>query len=652
MKQCFFAVAAVIISSALHAQQSPDDSTVHALDEVIITANRYPQKKQETGKVLTVIGREQLMHSQGKSLAEILNTVAGTTILGVNNSPGTNLTASIRGASAGNTLILIDGIPVTDPSVNNNYFDLNLLSTDQVERIEILKGGQSTLYGSDAVAGVINIITKKNSGKRFGINAKVSAGSYNTFQESAGIDGNTKKLRYALGYSRSTSDGFSAATDSTGSGSFDKDGIYQQALTGNFSFRLSPRLDLRIFSQYNYYRAGLDAAAFTDDKDYAVKNRNLQSGTGLTYRYGQNTLHVNYLFNYVSRDYLDDSTDFSNPYAVFSSSSYIGRTQFAEIYTNWKKNRWELTTGTDFRYNNTFQQYFSTGAYGPYEPPVLNAHMSQISPYASFVYHGPAGITVEAGSRWNHHSVYGNNVTYTFNPSVLLKKLKLFLNIYSAYKTPTLYQLYDPSSGNTALRPEESKIGELGFDVFHTAAWHFRAVGFYRNSRNTIQYIITNPATYEARYRNISNQKNYGTELEASYKAKQWTVSANYTYTDGQTRSGYDGTGLPLGKDTTYFNLYRIPRHALNLSAGWQVSRQIFISTLMHTVSKRKEFIYGSAPQTLRGYCTIDVYSEYQWKLRWKIFVSLKNITASRYVDFLGYNTRRFNCMLGVQLTM
>jgi vitamin B12 transporter len=117
MKQCFFAVAAVIISSALHAQQSPDDSTVHALDEVIITANRYPQKKQETGKVLTVIGREQLMHSQGKSLAELLNTVAGTTILGVNNSPGTNLTASIRGASAGNTLILIDGIPVTDPSV-------------------------------------------------------------------------------------------------------------------------------------------------------------------------------------------------------------------------------------------------------------------------------------------------------------------------------------------------------------------------------------------------------------------------------------------------------------------------------------------------------------------------------------------------------
>src|ERR1044071_6291835 len=160
MKKKIFVVAAMIIRSHLFAQQ---DTTSKTLDEVVLTANKYPKKQSETGKVVTVITRERLERSSGRTLEEVLNTVVGTTIVGANNNYGNTVRTSIRGSSDGNVLILVDGIPVNDPSVNKNYFDLNFFLIDQVERIEILKGGQSTLYGSDAVAGVINIITRKST---------------------------------------------------------------------------------------------------------------------------------------------------------------------------------------------------------------------------------------------------------------------------------------------------------------------------------------------------------------------------------------------------------------------------------------------------------------------------------------------------------
>jgi vitamin B12 transporter len=158
MKKKIFIVAAVITSSHLQAQQ---DSTNKTLDEVIITATKFPQKQSTTGKVITVITKEQIEKSNSRSVSQLLNEQAGITISGALNNSGSNQTVYLRGSSAGRSLILIDGIPVYDPSVNNNYFDLNLISLNNVESIEVCRGAQSTLYGSDAVAGVINIITLK-----------------------------------------------------------------------------------------------------------------------------------------------------------------------------------------------------------------------------------------------------------------------------------------------------------------------------------------------------------------------------------------------------------------------------------------------------------------------------------------------------------
>ncbi|MEJ0103146.1 MAG: TonB-dependent receptor [Bacteroidota bacterium] len=645
MKKKIFVVAAVIlISSRLIGQED----TTKNLDEVILTANKYPEKQSETGKVVTVINRQQLDHSGGKSLAEILNTVSGTTIIGANNNPGTNLTASIRGSSAGNVLILVDGIPVNDPSVITNYFDLNLFAVDQIERIEILKGGQSTLYGSDAVAGVINIISRKSSGKKLGVNAGVSAGSYNTFKEYIGLSGNTNKINYSVNYTHLNSKGFSSAYDSTGKGNFDKDGINQDVANGNILFKVSSNLQFKLFSSYSHYKTDLDASAFTDEKDYTVKNDNAQGGAGLVFNHRNGSLHFNYLFNYVSRNYLDDSTYKPNPSSIFSKSLYVGRTHFAEVYNNWKWANIELLAGIDYRYSNTFQRYFSTGSFGPYEPTPLNAKASQFSPYASVIYKTGNGFTAEAGGRWNNHSVYGNNFTYTFNPSFLINnKIKIFANLYSAYKVPTLYQLYDESAGNKDLKPEKGTIGEAGTEIFANKSFRFRIVGFYRNTKDAILYTY-DPGTFESLYRNVSEQKNYGAELEADYTIGKLSVAANYTYTDGKTKAAFDGTGTELSKDTSYYNLYRIPKNAFNLTIGVQVTKAFYVSALLHSVSEREEFIYGSAPETLKAYTTIDLYGEYKFAGKFTAFADFRNITDKKYFDWLGYNTRRFNFMVGV----
>src|SRR5688572_23810752 len=162
---------------------SQEDSSSKTLDPVILTANKLPQKQRTTGKTMTLITKEEIEKNAGKSFTQLLNEQAGITINGTLNSPGTNQQLYLRGASSGRTLILLDGIPVYDPSVITNEFDLNLISLANIECIEVCKGAQSAMYGSDAVAGVINIITTKHTDSRpFNFKLNLAAGNYGTYK--------------------------------------------------------------------------------------------------------------------------------------------------------------------------------------------------------------------------------------------------------------------------------------------------------------------------------------------------------------------------------------------------------------------------------------------------------------------------------------
>ncbi len=304
MKKNLFVVAAgLFISSQLSAQ----DSTAKSLGEVFVTANRIEQKQRTTGKVVTVIDNATIQRNAGRTVSEIINQQASVFINGANNTLGTNQDVYFRGAVSGNVLILIDGVPVGDASQSNNAFDLNHISTGMIERIEILKGAQSTMWGSDAVAGVINIITKKGGRKKTEVNGLLSYGSYNTLRANAGVGGKLNAFSYNVNYNFTDSKGFSSAQDTTGTKNFDNDGFKQHNFFANLRYDLNKNFAVKGFSNFGQYINGIDAGAYADDADNNVtqKNRN----NGLSFLYNSNKLNLTLSQNLLTntRVYLDDS---------------------------------------------------------------------------------------------------------------------------------------------------------------------------------------------------------------------------------------------------------------------------------------------------------------------------------------------------------
>jgi vitamin B12 transporter len=179
----------LFLSMAATAQ----DTTGKFLQDVVVTANKFPNKTSLTGKVVIVITQQDLARAGSRDLSQVLTEQGGVYLNGAFSNPGKDKSVYLRGAKVDHTLITIDGVPVYDASGIGSNFDIRLIPIESVERIEILKGSQSTLYGSDAIAGVINIITKKGGAKPVSVSGLMSDGSYNTQRLQAGINGRLKK---------------------------------------------------------------------------------------------------------------------------------------------------------------------------------------------------------------------------------------------------------------------------------------------------------------------------------------------------------------------------------------------------------------------------------------------------------------------------
>ena len=646
MKMKFFMLAAIITSSQAYAQQ---DST-KKLDDVVITATKFPIKQSLTGKVLTVITQQELERNSGKTLTEVLNNQAGLIINGSRNPLGTNQDVYMRGASAGKTLILIDGIPVYDVAGISGAYDLNFISIDQVERVEILKGSQSTLYGSDAIAGVINIITKKGGTKKIGITADLAAGSFGTFKGSVGVNGTINKTGYNVQYSKINSKGFSSAYDEAGNNNFDKDGFDENVVRANINQKISDKLALHLTSQYSNYKTDSDAGQFIDDADYTITSNNLLAGIGADYKIGKSMLHFNYNFNKTERTYLDDSLSVPQfAYSYYSKGNYNGKSHFAELYSNlYITKHIDVLVGTDYRQQSTDQDYYSRDYFSSFPFTTAlgdSAKAKQFGVYTSIVIKDLAGFNLELGGRYNNFNKYGDVFTFSFNPSyVINKKIKLFANITSGFKAPSLYQVYSEyRNPNTGLNPERSISFEGGIQ-YKKENVNLRAVYFIRNVEDNIEFFSAGPPNYESYYINADKQKDKGIELEANVDFGKVTLNANYTNLDGYIETKDNN------KDTSYFNLYRRPRQTINLNVGIEICKGWYVNTSIQSISKRWESVFAAAPIEMPAYYTWNLYSAYTITKNVKMYVDLKNITDEKYFEVRGYNSRRFNFMAGVSL--
>lgn len=630
--------------------------TTKTLDEVVVTANKFPQKQSQTGKVITVIPDSVLQHYATQSVGELLARQAGIMIVGAQGPLGTNQDVYVRGANAGNTLILLDGIPVYDPSGTVNTFDLNLISVGQCERIEILKGAQSTAYGSDAVAGVIAISTRKAGKKPLGGNASVQYGSYNTFRGSVGLNGATDRLAYNVQYTRVSSTGFPAATDRDNTGTFANDGFRQNALLANLAYTLKPGLTLKLRGLHTAYNANIAAGAFTDEKDYTTQSRFNLGAVGLEWNHGPGTLTANYALTDSRRRYKNDSGWVAKEaYYKYEYAEYGGLTHFAEVYHTLRfQKQFELLTGADYRFANTDQTYFGiTAADNQREQsPSLGADTArtgQGSLYASGVFRTENGLAIELGGRYNHHSIYGNAFTYSFNPSYLLaNQVKVFVNVSSGFRAPVLYQLFSPY-GNKALKPERSQSVEAGVQVFTKTknAW-LRILYFNRHIREAI-FFQSLPDPPYGQYINFDNQYAHGLELEAQAQVKNLTLTGNLTLLGGRTATQV------ASRDTTFTNLFRQPRVMLNGLAGYQFNANLYANAAVRVVGNRVDRFFNDQTfvvddAALAGYVTVDLYAEYRIGQFLRVFGDIRNLFDKTYTDIYGYNTRRRNGNMGFKL--
>ena len=649
MKKKILFVAACISGSALFAQlpQVGEDSS-KTLDPVIITANKMAQKQSATGKVLTVITKEQLQKSGGKTLSEVLSRQVGITISGANNNFGTNQSLYIRGAHAANTLILVDGVPVYDASGETSQFDISNFSLYNIERIEILKGAQSTLYGSDAVAGVVNIITQKGGDKTVNLNAILSAGSYNTYKGSLAVNGKSKRGdTYFISYSKINSRGFSSAYDSTNKNNFDKDGFNQDAFQANYGFQVLKHLNARVYGNNSNSKADIDAGAFADDKDFSYKYRSFQTGSVLKYLTGNTSFTLHYNYNWYHRDYTDDSASVGG-FAKYQRGNYKSKSHFTELYGNFKLDKnIDLLAGIDYRHNATDQEYFYLPNFGFLSPALSSdtTKTNQFSTYASFNLKFKNGFNTETGGRWNIHNIYGNNFTWSFNPSWLKKNFKIFANISSGYRVPSLYQLYS-EFGNKNLKPEASVNFETGVQYLKEKV-NARIVLFKRHIKNVFAF-YTDPVTFAGKYINEDKQRDHGMETDISFPVSdKINLSANYTWVTGKISTKDFG-----GRDTIYNNFYRKPAHTFSVGINYQVVKDLFLSGHFKTVSKFYEARFGATPYEMKGYYTLDIYAEYSINKKCKLFADVQNITGQKYFDIFGFNTKRFNFNAGVNLNL
>ena len=597
------------------------------LDDVIVTANKIQQKQNTTGKVVTIITAAQLNAHAGQTVAQVLSEQAGLYLPGALSNAGTVPSIYMRGASSGRTLILVDGAPVGDPSMISNEFDLNLVPLAQIDRIEILKGSQSTLYGSDAIGGVINIITKKKAGSF--ITGGASFGSYNSKTNQLALNGSLAKINYIVGFENQKADGFSSANDKNNTGNFDNDGYKNNSWFAKLNYSINNNWSLQANTRKTSYKASIDYGAFKDDKDEYFNNATKMSGLQLKYKKDKTVFQFQYQYTTQERSYLNDSID--RTYIIYENNKYAGKTQFADVFLS--KNigqniQWIL--GSDFRYGSYNQYYQSISKWGPYNENFKDTFQYQNAIYGSFLLNDISKKwLLELGTRFNHQSRYGDNQTFTISPSYIIKTgLRIISSISSGFKAPSLYQI----SYNSKLKAETSINTELGFD-YKSNPIDARVVYFNRTINNGIDY---NYIDYN--FFNFIKQKVNGLELELTHRLPnhQW-ISVNYTLLNGKETNQ---NRITTTDTITYNYLLKRPKHSLQMQYNVEFHKKWQASLSGRFISSRYDVGGYATPDVKLDYYTLlNAHIQYQTNKRLIFYLDIQNISQDHFQEIYGYNT-------------
>jgi vitamin B12 transporter len=623
MRKKFLIVLYGLISlcPAVSAQDSLQTRTLH---EVVVTGTKFELPVEKSGKTIFKLSKEDLEKNSGKSLADLLNEIPGLQMDGNFSAPGTNVSYYVRGGRNRNTLVLIDGVPLNDPSAIAAEYDLRYIPTSQIESIEVLKGGLSTLYGTNAAAGVINITLKKSTDK-VSTEASAEVGSFKTFSQNLQVSGTQESFSFLLNGARTTSEGFSSAQDNDPAVEFDKDGFKRQNVLLRLGYQFTPELKVDVQGAYEEYKADFDAFEFADAKN-RQNNEQVRVGVHPQFKYNKGKVEAKLFLNKNEKTYRGDYP-----------SDYKGSNMQGEII-----NRHNFSETISLLSGVNFQQMSFGGKDLFTEIRRSETKMHMIDPYTSVFLDHESGFNLHVGARLNTHSVYDPKFVYNINPAFMLNQdgawnHKVYASLSTSYITPTLYQLYS-SYGNLDLVPEEAVNYEAGFGVTHTVV-SFTSAFFYREESSPIDFVgfIDGNGNFVFQYQNtVAERIVKGVEFTVDYNPLKWArFSGNYSYSEAD-------------KPTTF---YKIPNTKFGVTAEVNPLEDLTISLKYNFTGDRTSFdFFLNEEVELKQYQLFDLFASYSFgDEKVTLYGAVNNLFDEKFVALYGYTTRGRNYNAGVR---
>jgi len=627
----------ILAPSAWSADSESDES----LDEVVVVANRAPEPLSKVGNSVTVLGQQAIQDSQKVDISALLATTPGITF-SRGGGPGNATSVFIRGADSDHTVVLIDGVVLNDPSLIGGNFDFGNLLVGDTSRIEILRGGQSTLYGSQAIGGVINIITTEPE-PGFGADVQAEGGSLGTALAKGGVGGKFDNWSFRVGATYYATDSVPELDPRYGGTGADP--FHDSVVSGRATYDFTPdvQFDERAYwTESRVFYDGTPASANYELSNYPQYEdvRQLFDYTGLNFNFFDDHLKNRVAYEYTTTQHSDYNSAVD---PITQTDSYKGKNNRVEYQGTWAiANGYQAVFGA--------QQEKSWADTTPYAP--AHADTGQVGEYIQL--HGEvlSGLSLTAGERHDHYDTFGQHYTGQFAAAWSLPSSTVLRASWSqGYKAPSLYELYSPY-GNTALNPEVSTGGDGGVEQH---LWSDRvtlsATYFLTHFTNLIEFencpgspLCGTLGQGVGYYANVDRAKASGVELQASATlTSALAVSANYSH----IRTEDETPGSP----TYGQQLYRRPEDAANLSLtyAWPHNFKTTMAARYGGPSFDQNFnVYPTATVRLGGYTLLDLRASYTVNEKLEIYARIDNATNKWYETIYQYATWGRTAFLGL----
>ncbi len=572
-----------------------------ALQQQIVTATRTAQTVEQSLAAVTVLDRERIERSQAASLPELLKQVPGVSLTN-SGGPGKNTSLFMRGSESDHVLVIVDGVKIG--SVTGGGAALQDLPLELIERIEVVRGPRSSLYGSEAIGGVIQIFTRKGQGEGAKPFFSAGYGTHDSYSGSIGVSGGDGRGWYSLGASGSDTDGINAKSVQTSGYESDADGYRNLSATLSAGYRFDNGLEL----DANVLRA-------KSHNDYDSVNSKRTAGFGANADGESRVFGTRARFSPLDRWAVtlqagrseDDSDAYQDGrfYSRFDSRrdslSWQNDIELAVGHT--------LTLGVDHQHD----EVDSTATYAE-DSRDNDGYFAQ--------YLGQAGRhDWQVSLRHDDNEQFGQhdtgNVGYGYG---FTDWLRGSISYGSAFKAPTFNELYYPDYGNPNLEAETSRSLEIGLAGQH--GWGHWAVNAYRT-------VIDDLIAYDASIfgpANVQEARIRGVELVVGSQLMGWDWSANYSLLEPENRSAGANRGNELTRRAKQLFNFDVDRRLGAFSVG----------ASLHAEGQRYDDLANQ--NELAGYATLDLRGEYRMSPEWRLQARVANLLDADYETARGYN--------------